>query len=425
MCRVELDRALTGVALVFEPGAGFERGSGEVHRASLLGRYLKRVLQHDGALVRILLLSILLQLFALAVPLLTGFLIDRVLPHGDHQLYWILAAGAATLVAFSALANFVRAHILLTVRTRLDAQLTTDFLDHLIHLPFSFFQQRSTGDLMMRVNSNATIRETLTSGVLSGALDGLMVVTYLVLLLVADVRLGLVIAGLAVLRVAVLAGAMRVRRRLTTESLQVQAVAQSYELQLLAGIEVLKACGAERRAIGTWSNLFVQQLNVSLARGRLDALVNALLDGLALASPVTVLLYGGMRVMHGELTLGMMLAPGGAGLRISRAAFAAGRQRRAVPADRQLSRSARGRAGRAHRAAGTRPAAAGVVRRTSFAPGRHVPLQPPRSSGSRECVVRRRAWIADRDRRSVGIGQVDAHGARRRSAHAGRGKRRI
>ena len=79
-------------------------------------------------------------------------------------------------------------------------------------------------------------------------------------------------------------------------------------MQLLAGIEVLKACGAERRAIGTWSNLFVHQLNVSLARGRLDALVNALLDGLALASPVTVLLYGGMRVMNGELTLGMMLA---------------------------------------------------------------------------------------------------------------------
>jgi ABC-type bacteriocin/lantibiotic exporter with double-glycine peptidase domain len=306
--RAELDRSLTGVALVFEPGSDFERGGGDIRRASLLGRYVKRVLQHDAALVRVLLLSVLLLLFALAVPLLTGFLIDRVIPRGDHQLYWVLAAGAATLVGFSALANFIRAHILLTVRTRLDAQLTTDFLEHLIHLPFSFFQQRSTGDLMMRVNSNSTIREMLTSGVLSGALDGLMVVTYLVLLLVADVRLGLVIAALAVLRVAVLIGAMRVRQRLTAESLQAQAAAQNYELQLLSGIEVLKACGAERRAVGIWSNLFVQQLNVALARGRLDALVSALLDALALASPVTVLLYGGMRVMNGELTLGMMLA---------------------------------------------------------------------------------------------------------------------
>ena len=92
-----------------------------------------------------------------------------------------------------------------------------------MHLPFSFFQQRSTGDLMMRVNSNATIRETLTSSVLSAGLDGLMVATYLVLLLAVDVHLGLVVAGLAVLRVAVLAAAMRGRKRLTAESLQAQA----------------------------------------------------------------------------------------------------------------------------------------------------------------------------------------------------------
>jgi len=306
--RAELDRALTGVALVFEPGPDFERGRGDVRGASLLGRYVRRVLQHDAVLVRVLLLSVLLQLFSLAVPVLTGVLIDRVLPKGDHQLYWILAAGAATLIAFFALANFIRAHILLALRTRLDAQLTTDFLEHLVHLPFSFFQQRSTGDLMMRVNSNATIRETLTSSVLSAGLDGLMVATYLVLLLVVDVHLGLVVAGLAVLRVAILAGAMRGRKRLTAESLQAQATAQSYELQLLYGIEVLKACGAERRAVGVWSNLFVHQLNVALARGRLDALVNALLDALAVASPVTVLLYGGARVMSGDLTLGMMLA---------------------------------------------------------------------------------------------------------------------
>ncbi|HEV7765586.1 MAG TPA: peptidase domain-containing ABC transporter, partial [Thermoanaerobaculia bacterium] len=273
-----------------------------------LGRYLKRVLRHNTALVRILLLSVLLQLFALAVPLLTGVVIDRVIPRGDHQLFWILASGAAALVGFSAFATFIRGHILLALRTRLDAQLTTDFLEHLVHLPFSFFQQRSAGDLMMRVASNSTIREIITSAVLSGALDGLMVVSYLALVLIADVRLGIVVAVLAVLRVAILVGAMGRRQRLTTEALQAQAAAQSYEIQMLSGIEALKACGAERRAVDAWSHLFVRQLNVSLARGRLDVLVSSLLDGLGIASPVIVLLYGGVRVMEGDLTLGTMLA---------------------------------------------------------------------------------------------------------------------
>jgi ABC-type bacteriocin/lantibiotic exporter with double-glycine peptidase domain len=304
--RGELDRALTGVALALEPGPDFEPGGSR--RAPLLGRYLRRVVQQDAALVRIVLLSVLVQLFALAVPILTGLLIDRVIPRADRHLFWILAAGAASLVGFSALATYIRGHVLLALRTRLDAQLTTDFVEHLVHLPFSFFQQRSAGDLMMRVASNATIREILTSAVLSGALDGLMVVSYLVLLLIADVPLGLVVAGLAVLRVVILFGALKRRQRLTSEALQAQAAAQSYEIQMLSGIEALKACGAERRAVDTWSHLFVHQLNISLKRGRLDILVDSLLDGLAIASPVVILLYGGMRVMGGDLTLGTMLA---------------------------------------------------------------------------------------------------------------------
>ncbi|HKR63193.1 MAG TPA: peptidase domain-containing ABC transporter, partial [Thermoanaerobaculia bacterium] len=303
--RAQLDRALTGVALTLEPGPEFAPGG--TRRTPLLGRYLERVLGHDAALVRIVLTSILVQLFAMAIPLLTRLVVDRVVPHADRRLFSTLAGGTVMLVAFSALTTFIRGQILLALRTRLDAQLTTDFLEHLVHLPFSFFQQRSAGDLMMRVASNTTIREILTSAVLSGALDGLMVVSYLVLLLIADVRLGLVVAALALLRVAILLGALRRRQRLTAEQLQAQSAAQSYEVQLLSGIEALKACGAERRAVDTWSHLFVRQLNVSLARGRLDVLVTALLDALGIASPVIVLLYGSARVMDGGLTLGTML----------------------------------------------------------------------------------------------------------------------
>jgi ABC-type bacteriocin/lantibiotic exporter with double-glycine peptidase domain len=303
--RADLDRALTGVALTFEPGPDFE-GGGE--KRPLLGRYLARVLRHDTAILRILFTSILIQLFALALPLLTGMLVDRVIPRGDLRFFWVLTGGAAVFVGFTLAGSMIRGHLLLALRTRLDAQLTLDFLDHMIHLPFRFFQHRSSGDLLMRLSSNATIREILTSTVLSGALDGMMVMFYLALLLIADFRLGFLVAGLALIRIAILAGALRRRRRLMSEALEAQAASSSYQVQMLAGIEALKACGAEQRAVDTWSHLFVRELNVSLSRGRLDVLVNSILDGIALGSPLAILLYGGSRVMAGDLTLGTMLS---------------------------------------------------------------------------------------------------------------------
>jgi ABC-type bacteriocin/lantibiotic exporter with double-glycine peptidase domain len=305
VARAELDRALTGVALTFEPGADFVPGG---RKAPLLRRYLRRVLRHNAALARVLGASLLLQLGALAIPLLTGLLVDRVIPGRDHELFWVLASGAAALAGFTLIVTLVRARTLLALRTRVDAQLSFDFLEHLVRLPFSFFQQRSAGDLLTRLASNATIREILTSAVLSGALDGLMVASYLALLLVADPRLGLLVAALAAIRVGIVAGALRRRRRLTSEALEAQAASQGYQVQLLAGIEALKACGAERRAVDTWSHLFTRELNAALARGRLDALLSSLLEGLSLASPLAVLLYGAARVMAGDLTLGMMLS---------------------------------------------------------------------------------------------------------------------
>jgi len=303
--RAELDRALTGVALTFEPGAEFDRGG---ERRPLLGRYLGRVLRHDTAILRILFTSVLIQLFALALPLLTGMLVDRVIPRGDFQFFWVLAGGAAVLVGFTLLGSMIRGHLLLALRTRLDAQLTLDFLDHMIHLPFRFFQYRSSGDLLMRLSSNTTIREILTSTVLSGALDGMMVMFYLALLMIADFRLGFLVAGLAVVRIVVLAAALRRRRRLMSEALEAQAASSSYQVQMLSGIEALKACGAEQRAVDTWSHLFVRELNVSLSRGRLDVFVNSILDAISLGSPLAILLYGGSRVMAGDLTLGTMLS---------------------------------------------------------------------------------------------------------------------
>ena len=301
----EARRSFTGVALAFEPAAGFTPEDARRDRG--LRRYLQPILQRAGALGRVVATSVLLQLFALAVPVLIGLLVDRVVPQQDLDLLTVLAAGLGGLVVFNFFASLIRSYLLLELRTRLDSQLTLDFLDHLVGLPFAFFQERSAGDLMLRMNSLATVREILTAGALSTLLDGLLVSLYLIVLFVASPGLGLLVLGLALLRVILLLATHRKQRDLMSQSLHTQAASQSYQVQMLAGMETLKASGSEHRAIEHWSNLFVDTLNVSLARGRLSAGVDALLAALAIASPVAVLLYGAHQVFQGNLSLGAML----------------------------------------------------------------------------------------------------------------------
>ncbi len=301
----KFSRSFTGVALTFEPADNFEPVA---DRRRVVWSYMKYIVGHAGLLSRIAVISLLFQLFALAMPMLTGTIVDRVIPHGDDQLLSVLGIGLLAIMGFHFLAVLLRSHLLLYLRTRLDVEMTLGFLEHLASLPYAFFQQRAAGDLMMRVNSNAQIREMLTSSTLAGLLDGALASVYLVLLLLASPAMGALVGLLGVLQAGVFLVSYRRYQTLMAQDLQVQSKAQSYLVQMLAGIETLKASGVEDRAVEQWSHLFVDELNVSLKRGRLSASVEAVMSALHIGAPLLVLWFGGLQVLHGSLSLGTMLA---------------------------------------------------------------------------------------------------------------------
>ena len=161
---------------------------------------------------------------------------------------------------------------------------------------------------MVRLNSTTAIRQLLTSGALSGLVDGTFVTLYLILLLIASPLIGVVVLALGGIQIAVFLVSRRRRRELMAQELETTTRAGAYTVQVLAGIETLKAMGREDRAVQHWSNLFVDNLNASLGRGQLGALVDALISSLRLASPLVVLGLGALLVLSGDLSLGTMLA---------------------------------------------------------------------------------------------------------------------
>ncbi len=298
-------QTFTGVALLFEPGENF---TPEQRAQPMLWRSLKHVLAHTISWTRIAITSLLLQLSALALPIVTGALVDRVVPRSDHHLLWVILVGLLFLCCFNALAMIVRGHLLLHLRTQLDVRMTLGFLDHLVSLPYAFFQQRSAGDLMMRLNSNTTIREILTTGTISSLLDGALVSIYLLLLLLVDPAMGALVAMLAALQLAIFLFLRQRQRELLAQELEAQAQVQNYEIELLTGIETLKALGCEEHAVEHWSALFVRGLNVTLQRSALTALLDAGVGTIRLAAPLVILALGAYRVLDGHLSLGSMLS---------------------------------------------------------------------------------------------------------------------
>lgn len=299
------DELYSGVAIVLEPSSDFAPGGrpqpGAFH-------HLRRLTNSSSDLGRLLATSVVVRVMALGVPVLTGVVVDGVVPAGDGHLLTVLAAVMVALIGYSVAATYLRAHLLIRLRSRLDVDMTLGFLEHLVDLPYAFFLKRSSGDLMMRLRSNAVVREMLTTGSIAAMLDGVLAAVYLLVIVVLSPMLGAIVAVLAAAEVAVLVAARRRNQDLMGESLAAEARSQSYAYEMFSAVETLKAAGAERRAVSHWTNLFVDELNISLRRGRLAAVVDTVTAGLRLASPIAVLLVGAHLVAQGRLSLGTMLA---------------------------------------------------------------------------------------------------------------------
>jgi len=300
-----LSRHFTGVALAFEPSETFVATPAG---RSKVWRYLGQLLGQSSLVVRVIVTSVALRVLALALPILTAMVVDRVVPRGDHSLLFVVGIGVGAALGFQLLASLIRAHLIIELRTKLDTKMTFGFVSHLLSLPYAFFNRRSAGDLLLRVSSNTQIRDLLTSSLLSTLLDGALAITYLVLLVLLSPTLALVTAGAGALQLIVLLLARHRYARLTAQDLESQARAHSYLVQMLVGIETLKIAGAEDRALEQWANLYVDELNVALSRSRMMALIDSINSLLQVAAPLILLGVGTLLVLDHSMSLGTMLA---------------------------------------------------------------------------------------------------------------------
>jgi ABC-type bacteriocin/lantibiotic exporter with double-glycine peptidase domain len=295
----------TGVALTFEPGEQFVKAG---TKPRTLFAYFRRFLGEKGLLARVLVLSVLVQVATLALPVLLGVVVDRVVPRGDAQLLAIVTAGLAAVVIFHTLAFLLRTFLLIYLRSVIDARLTFGLMDHLVEVPFGFFLTRPAGDLIARYESNRSLRQSLTQATLSTLIDGVLVVAYLGLLLALSVPIGGLVVLLGALQLVLyFAFAERYRDRMA-EELDAEARTQAHLVEMLSGIETLKSAGAETRFLDRWSHLFVRELNVSLLRNRMGSVAGTLTGALTMASPLAILAVGAWQVLEGNLSLGTMLA---------------------------------------------------------------------------------------------------------------------
>lgn len=307
---VTLDQAgreFTGVALTFSPTMDFARRRDE--RPSLWRSYVRnaiRLPKNAWLFAQVVAVTLLIQVFGLLFPLLTKIVVDDVIPGNRVDMMVVLACAFGLIAAGSTVITVLRQYGLAQIRANIDAEMTTEFVKHLLALPFSFFAKRPAGDLIARVASNAEIRQILTNRVFSVVLDSGFATIYLLVILVVSWKFGVLVLLLAILEVATLVLTASRLRELMRRNTGNVAREQAYLVDVLQNISTIKSNGSEDEAGVRWRGLFVRHLETSLAIGRFAGLLDGCLAGLHQIGPLAALWLGAYLVLGGGISLGTM-----------------------------------------------------------------------------------------------------------------------
>ncbi|WP_316528041.1 peptidase domain-containing ABC transporter [Kitasatospora brasiliensis] len=308
--RQDFDQLFGGVAVALEPNEHFEPRHTRLRDRPMV-RYLRRFLAAPGGrslLAMTALVTGALQLLGLALPLLTRTVVDSFLPQHRTDLAALLALSAVAIALLTGLLTALRALALLGLRRRGDLVLTRSFVEHLFRLPLQFFLDRGRGDLLMRMSSVSSTRETLTQQLMTVALDGVLLVGYLAAVVVLQPLYLFAVAPLFLLQLLLVVRAHRRLRNLAQLELVARAEEQSYLVEALEAILPLKANGVESRAVEHWQGLFTRYQRAMLRRGRATARLSGLQRSMTALGPLLMLGVGAWLVMTGRSTLGTMLA---------------------------------------------------------------------------------------------------------------------
>ena len=273
-----------------------------------LSWFLPSVYRYRRVLIEVLIASFFVQLFGLANPLIVQLIIDKVLVQNSIDTLNILGVFLLIVAFFEAILSSLRTYLFVDTTNRIDVTLGTAIIDHLLRLPLRYFERRPVGELATRINELENIRTFLTSTALTVVLDAIFSIIYILVMLVYSWKLTLIALVTIPLFVVLTWITSPIVRRQLRQKAEDNAVTQSHLVEILSGIQTVKAQNIELRSRWQWQKDYNRYIVSGFQTVKTFTAASSASNFLNQLSGLLVLWAGAYMVLQGSLTLGQLIA---------------------------------------------------------------------------------------------------------------------
>lgn len=273
-----------------------------------LSWFVPSLRRYRKVLIEVLIASIVIQLFGLVNPLATQVIIDKVLVGNSPDTLEVFGIFLLVVAVIEAILTSVRTHLFTDTTNRIDLTLGSEVINHLLRLPLSYFERRPVGELATRIHELENIRSFLTGTALTVVMDAVFSVVYIVVMAIYSPLLTLV--ALATVPLFGLLNLMvsPVMRRQLQEKAECNAETQSYLVEVMGGMQTVKAQNLEMRSRWQWQERYARYISAGFKTVSTQTTASSVSSFLNKFSSMLVLWVGAFLVLNQQLTLGQLIA---------------------------------------------------------------------------------------------------------------------
>jgi ATP-binding cassette, subfamily C, bacterial len=303
--RQEFEAAYVGILLVMEPGPEFKKGG---RKPSVLLSLLDRLRGSIGAVSLSVLLGFLLVIPGLALPVFSQVFVDQILVEDRSEwlrplLLGMLGTTVVQAVLFSQQKRYLR-----QLQIKLAASLSSQFFWHMLQLPIGFYTQRFPGEIAGRVKLNDKVAQAISGSMAETLINVVIAVLYVMVMFSYNGLLTAIALGLAALNMTAL---FFMQSWLEERYMKVDKDDGKLEGIGIAGIqsmETLKASALESDFFSRWAGYLAKSANNYREIAIAYELLQVLPIFLTTLTTTIVLSVGGLQIMDGKMTIGVLVA---------------------------------------------------------------------------------------------------------------------
>lgn len=271
-------------------------------------KFVPLITAHIRLLAFMVLISLVLSLFGILSGLYFKFFVDDIIGSKAHTSLHVLSFALVCLTVFSAILTVCRSQFLRVFTMKTNISLSISYIKHVLYLPLNFFETRRTGEILSRFNDSDKIRTTLSNIALGTLLDLLMMVFTGIYLGVTSYKLFLILIITVPLSSLVVWASSKFFAKNCREQMEQSAELNSYLVEMLGGIPVIKSINAQGYSTEEYERRLVSYIDLGQKAwnyGNVKELITSIISGVG-----ANLIYwiGGYLILKDTLSLGELIS---------------------------------------------------------------------------------------------------------------------